>query len=149
MMNMDRREFAGGLFLLALGVAFAAYAALNYSTGTVTRMGPGMIPVALGGLLAVFGAVIAIGAFFRIAEPTEIRWIVPIIVLGSVLVFGALIKPFGLIPAVAGSAIVATFAEEKFRPLFSLKLAVVLCVMAWLIFIVGLQLPIPLIDWSL
>ncbi|WP_246667084.1 tripartite tricarboxylate transporter TctB family protein [Agrobacterium sp. T29] len=148
-MNVDTRELAGGIFLLALGVAFAAYAAMNYSTGTITRMGPGMIPVALGGLLAFFGVIIAIGAFFRMVEHAEIRWIVPLIVLGSVLVFAALIKPFGLVPAVAGSAIVATFAEFKFRPLFSLTLAVVLCVMAWLIFIVGLQLPIPLIDWSL
>lgn len=148
-MNMDRRELAGGLFLLALGLAFATYAAINYSTGTVTRMGPGMIPVVLGGLLAFFGGIIAIGAFFKIADYAEIRWIVPLIVLGSVFVFAALIKPVGLIPAVAGSVIVATFAELKFRPVFSLTLAVVLCVMAWLIFIVGLQLPIPLFDWSL
>lgn len=147
MSGLDKRELMGGLFLLSIGVAFTAYASVNYSIGTVTRMGPGMVPVVLGGLLALFGAVIAVGALFQSAPESEIRILVPALVLGSVLAFAVLIKPFGLLPAVAVSAAVASFAELTVRPLFTFLLAVVLSAMAWLIFIVGLQLPIPLVGW--
>ena len=45
---------AGGTFI-ALGLAFAIGGA-RYDIGSALRMGPGYVPVALGGMLAVLGA---------------------------------------------------------------------------------------------
>ncbi|GGH45008.1 tripartite tricarboxylate transporter TctB family protein [Frigidibacter albus] len=147
MSTLDTRELAGGLFLIATGGLFSGYALAKYSIGTVTKMGPGMVPVALGALLVVFGIVVAVGALTKGRNTSEIRVAVPLIILGSVLVFGLLIAPFGLFPAIIGCVLVATLAEGKVRPRFSLVLAGVLCVLAWLVFVVALQLAVPLIDW--
>ncbi len=147
MAKPDLREFCGGALLTAGGVGFAAYAAMHYTIGTATRMGPGMVPVILGVLLALFGLMIAAGAFLRAARMDEIRIVVPLIISASILAFAVLIRPMGMIPAVFACVVIATLAEGKFRPVVSFTLAAVLSVTAWLIFVVLLQLPIAMINW--
>ena len=147
MSRLDIRELAGGLFLALTGSVFALYAILNYSIGTVTRMGPGMMPMALGVLLAVFGLIVIVSAFLKEPETGEIRVAVPMMILASVLVFALLISAFGLVPAVIGCVVVASSAEMKIQPVFSLALAAALSVLSWLIFVVALQLPVSLFDW--
>ncbi|MFN7051298.1 MAG: tripartite tricarboxylate transporter TctB family protein [Gemmobacter sp.] len=147
MSRLDIRELAGGLFLTATGAGFAGHAIANYSIGTVTRMGPGMVPAGLGVLLVIFGLVVIATAFLQESKGGSIRIAIPAVILLSVLAFALLITPFGLIPAVVACVIVATLAEEKFDPAFSLKLAAVLCLIAWLVFVVALQLPVTLFAW--
>jgi hypothetical protein len=147
MSRVDATELVGGLFLVSTGAALAGYAAVHYPVGTVLRMGPGMLPVSLGVLLAVFGLIIAASAFFRSGEHTDVQVQVPLVILASVLAFALLIGTAGLLPAIAGCAIIATVAERPFRPAFSLVLAAALCVLAWLVFVVALRLPIPLLRW--
>lgn len=147
MVNLNGRELAGGLFLTGLGAAFALYALANYSIGTVTRMGPGMVPLSLGVVLAVFGIVVTAGARWKPSDAEEIRVFVPAVILASIVAFAVLIKPFGLMPAVFASAAIATLAEGGVRPRLVLALGLTLCVMAWLIFAVALQLPLSLFAW--
>lgn len=147
MSRMDIRELAGGLFLTVTGGVFSGYAILNYSIGTVTRMGPGMMPMALGILLAFFGLLVVVAAFLKEPETAEIRVAVPAMILASVLTFALLISSFGLIPAVVGCVVVASQAELKFQLVFGLALAAVLSLLSWLIFVVALQLPVSLFDW--
>ncbi|MFC7705456.1 tripartite tricarboxylate transporter TctB family protein [Plastorhodobacter daqingensis] len=147
MTSMDHREFAGGLFLTLLGAGFAAHAGSNYPIGTITRMGPGMVPTVLGVLLSLFGIIILVGAFFRTPSRAEIRVFVPLVILSAILAFALLIRPLGLMPAVFACTVIATVAELAFRPVFSLLLGVVLSLAAWLIFVVALQLPIALFNW--
>ena len=52
---------AGGTFI-ALGLAFAL-GGRTYDMGSALKMGPGYVPVVLGGILTVLGAVIAVQAF--------------------------------------------------------------------------------------
>lgn len=148
MSRADIRELAGGLFLTVTGAAFAGHAIANYSIGSVTRMGPGMVPAALGVLLAIFGLVVIATAFLgQNEDPSPIRITVPAIILASVLAFAILIAPFGLFPAVVACVVVATLAEGTFRPAFSLTLAACLCAFVWLVFVVALQLPVTLLAW--
>lgn len=149
MSRIDLREFTGGLLLTLLGAVFAAYAASHYSIGTVTRMGPGMVPVILGVLLAFFGVIVAIGAFLRTGSWPELRLVVPAIVSASILAFALMIGSFGMIPAVFACVAIASLAEARIRPVTSLILAGVLSVVAWLVFVVALQLPIRMIGWPL
>nr|WP_281389648.1 tripartite tricarboxylate transporter TctB family protein [Pelagibacterium limicola] len=130
-----------------MGLAAAAYAFMHYNMGTITRMGPGMIPAALGVLMALFGVTISISGFFRSGRFPEVRTLTPIFILGSIAAFAVLVRPFGLIPAVFVATIVATFAELNFRPLLCVILGLALSLMAYVIFIVGLRLTIPPFAW--
>lgn len=150
---LDRRELTGGLLLAAVGAIVAIYGGTHYAMGSVISMGPGMVPVSMGVLLAVFGLINAVGAYSALsrghAEPVlpKVKIAVPLVILASVLAFAILIGSLGLLPAVAGSVIVATLAERPIRPLLSLKLAAGVTVMAWLIFVVAMRLTIPLVNW--
>lgn len=147
MLSRDYRDIAGGALLIVVGLAFSFYAFANYELGTINRMGPGMFPMALGIILAAFGAMQAIPAFFRTGTMPEIRIWTPIFVLSGVAAFALMVRPFGLLPAVIAVVVISSFAELKIRPLSLLILTGSLCLMSWLIFSVGLGLPIPMFRW--
>ena len=147
MLKRDYRDVIGGGFLVALGAAIAIYALSHYSTGTITRMGPGMVPAALGVLLALFGVVIAATAATREGNWPEYRVVTPLIVLASIGVFGLVITPFGMMPAVFVSTIVASLSELKSRPVTSVLLGAFMCALSYLIFSLGLGLTFPLFAW--
>lgn len=143
----DYRDMVGGAALLILGALFAWYATENYALGTLRRSGPGLFPAALGVLLAGFGAVILVSAFFRTGTRPEVRFWAPLFVLSGVAAFAAMIVPFGLIPAIVAVVAITSLAELKIRPVSLLAMCVVLSVMAWLVFRVGLGLPVAMFRW--
>ncbi|OYR07961.1 tripartite tricarboxylate transporter TctB family protein [Brucella thiophenivorans] len=147
MLSRDYRDIVGGILLVALGLVFSSYAAANYDLGTLRRMGPGMFPTALGIVLAGFGLVIAIPAFFRPGVIPEIRVWTPIFVLTGVAAFAMTIRPFGLIPAVLSVVVISSFAELRFKPVSLTILTTSLCLIAWLVFRVGLGLPVAMFRW--
>jgi hypothetical protein len=53
------KDFLAGLVFLAFGLAAIAIADNDYPMGTAMRMGPGNFPVALGGILGLFGIYLA------------------------------------------------------------------------------------------
>lgn len=147
MMNRDYRDMVAGGLLMAVGLSAAIYASSHYSLGTITRMGAGMMPTALGWILAGFGAALVVGAFFRPGPLPEVRVFSAVLILGSVAAFGLVITPFGLLPAVVASTVVSSLAEREFKPIRLIALSAALCVLAYLIFIFALRLPIPLFAW--
>src|SRR5437763_1164295 len=52
------KDFWSGLIFVAMGVAFVALAS-QYRMGDLHRMGPGLFPTMVGGLLAALGAIVA------------------------------------------------------------------------------------------
>lgn len=147
MLSRDYRDIAGGAVLFVFGLAFFGYAFANYDMGTINRMGPGMFPAALGVILAAFGVMQAIPAFFRQGKMPEIRVWTPIFVLTGVAAFALLVRPFGLLPAVIAVTVISSFAELKVRPISLAVLVGLLCLLSWLIFSVGLRLPMPMFRW--
>lgn len=109
----------GGLFIVALGVA-SLILALPLEWGTLARMGPGFMPVALSLLVVGIGTAIVV-TDLRAGDDTALRlrplWRPFVLVLASVAVFGLLIERAGLVPAIAASVIVAAPAERAQRPL--------------------------------
>lgn len=73
MLDRDYRDIVTGLVLALIGGFAALYAAQHYSLGTVSRMGPAMVPVSLGVILAGFGLFIAIPGFSKRAKPSFCR----------------------------------------------------------------------------
>lgn len=147
MLRRDYRDIIGGGLLMLTGLGVAIYANANYALGTVTHMGPGMVPVALGVLLAFFGLIVSATAYAREGDWPEFRVVTPLIVLASIGAFGLLVASFGMMPAIFVSTLVAGMAELTFRPVVSVALGLFMCALAYVIFTVGLGLTYPLFAW--
>src|SRR5690606_13342234 len=118
--------------LVALGLWAGFHAIANFDVGTVSRMGPGMFPAALGFLLASLGALIAIPALFRAGPKIEIDWRPMIFVMLGVLGFALTVTRLGMVPAVVVLTFAAVLADTKTRLIGTIVLAVALSVLAYL-----------------
>jgi len=147
LLDRNYRDVATGLALALIGGGSAVYALTHYALGTVKRMGPGMMPTSLGVILAVFGLIIAVPAFFESRKEIDVRFRALVILSASVLSFMLLIETFGLILAVFSTTMIATFAENKVPLRRGLILAASMSLLTWTIFILGLRLPISAFDW--
>lgn len=145
-MYFDKQDLIAGAVLGGFGAFVAIYAAQHYEFGTTASMGPGYFPVVLGSILAALGLAIMLLSARRV--PGE-AWRAPIAmrpllaVLVAVLVFAALILKLGLVPATVALTLVASLAEPKFRLQRAILLGSSLALLSWLIFKVGLKMPLP------
>ena len=56
--NASRNDLASGAIFVAFG-AYFALEAMRYEFGTPFRMGPGFMPIVLGGILVALGVAVA------------------------------------------------------------------------------------------
>jgi hypothetical protein len=147
MLTRDYRYIIGGALLILLGLYAGIHAWTSYSVGTVTHMGPGMFPAALGFLLAVLGVGIFLPALFRSGTLPRPEYRPLIATLISILLFAATIRTAGLIPAVALLTVAAVLADNKLGVIATVILSAVLALFAALVFIVGLGMPLQLFIW--
>lgn len=147
-MNLHVRSqpnFLAGLLFILLGTGFG-YAATQYELGSAAQMGPGFFPLALGILLAFFGAITLLRSISPLDEQEEIERapLKPLIlILGAIMLFAMLMIPLGLVLASVVLILISTLASHEFSWRYALITMLVLIVMCYLIFIYGLGLPIP------
>lgn len=147
-MRRDTRDVLAGLLMVAVGAAAALYARAEYDLGDWRAMGPGLFPVMLGWLLAGLGVLIAVPAWLRRGEPLTLAVRSALCVIGSLVLFGLLLKPAGLILATVAAVLVASLADDRFRWRTRWLTAVAIAALAWLIFIVGLGMVLPSWPWG-
>lgn len=148
---MGRRDFndiIGGGVLIAFGVFVSLHASAYYALGTVTEMGPGMVPTGLGILLAGFGAAILVPAVFRAGALPRMEWRPFLCVLASLSAFALMVERVGLIPAIYALVFIAMLGDDDYRPVSSLALATILNVIVIGIFVYGLGMPFKLLTWD-
>lgn len=153
------KNFWGGVMFAVIGGAFALIAKglklgdtvliAGYSMGTPARMGPAYFPFWLGMILFVLGLLIAFngirtqgGADSRF--PT-FHWGPILYILGSVVMFGLILKAVGML--IAGFLVVVMASAgnpEKFHTRDVILLAIGLVIFCAIVFVWGLKLPIPL-----
>jgi len=138
------KDFGAGLMFIALGLFFVI-GARDYELGSAARMGPAYFPTLLGGLIAVIGGIVLFQSFVvtgaKVAAfPFKLSFFITL----SLLVFGYLLKPLGLVLALALLVVISAFAGHEFRLKEVLLLTVVLAVLSVLVFVKGLGLPFPL-----
>ena len=139
------KDFWSGLLFLGVGGAVVLLAR-DYQLGSALKMGPGYFPTALGGLLALVGLVAVARSFIRPGTAMEpFYWRLLLMVTGSTVLFGLLMRGAGLSVAVPVLVLVSSAASIYFRWRTALILAVGLTALAALLFVKGLGLPIPLI----
>lgn len=144
MLEREAGNLLSGAVVVAVGVFYAVYAYANYSIGNMRQIGPGLFPVALGVILTGLGLALFLPALFRKAERPKLGLATPLLVLLAVAAFAITIRPFGLIPAVIATTVIASLAELKLRIVSTAILCLVLSVFSWLVFGEGLGLAVPL-----
>lgn len=148
MPDRDYKDILGGGALILIGAYIAIHAFTSLSIGTLTRMGPGMFPAALGIILAVLGLVIAVPGFMRAADgPISSDWRSLLAITAGILAFVFVLRPFGLVPAIVALTVVSSRADSKLSWGGTLLVAAGLSACAVLIFQVGLDLQIPIASW--
>jgi len=141
----NHRAFASGALFLAFAIFFFV-TALQYPAGTAAKMGPGYFPRLLAIVLAAIGLVVMFGAMTPAAGRESLRkwdlkglaWIT-----GSVILFGALLFPLGLVGALFVLIMVSSRASPEFTWTGALANAAVLIVLCLAVFVHGLGLPLP------
>ncbi len=142
------KDFVAGLMFIAIGIA-AIVIATNYPLGTAARMGPGYFPRILGILLIVLGGILALRALRLQGSPLpKWPWRPTLVVLASVVLFGAIVNFVGVALSTIALIIVASAASHEFRPGESLIAGILLAILAVGVFVIGLKLQLPIWPWS-
>ena len=153
------KNFWGGVLFLAIGLMFTLIAKgvkfgdtvllTGYAMGTPARMGPAFFPFWLGLMLMALGLLIAITGFREKGDADSgfprYHWRPILFVLGSVVLFGLILKHVGML--IAGFLVVLISSmgnPEKFHTRDVIFLGIGLVVFCALVFVWGLKLPIPL-----
>jgi putative tricarboxylic transport membrane protein len=140
-------DILAGLIFVAFGLAFAI-TSLSYELGTPLRMGPGYFPLVLGGILVLLGLLV-LGKGFIPGSDGEVRlgsvpWRGLILIVVAVLFFGLTVRGLGLVPATAVTALLTALASNRTGILAAVAIAAGLTVLCVLIFVLALQVRLPL-----
>jgi|SRR5690554_5637746 len=144
-MNLHNTDFWSGIFLLALGL-IGIHGALQLDLGSARNMGPGYYPMLAAAAVTLCGLVmVALAALSdeRARDLWALDWGPLISVSLSGIVFGLLVARAGLIPAIFGSVVVATFADRRLSIVATTLLCLGLGLISYLIFVQVLGLPTP------
>jgi hypothetical protein len=119
---------------------------LGHELGTPLRMGPGYFPLLVGAVLSALGLAIVLKGLIaaEVLSFGTISWRAIAAIVLALVFFGFTVRRLGFVPASAVTALVTTLASSRMRPLVAVAVAAGLTVASTLIFVVGLQLRIPL-----
>lgn len=159
------RDRAGGILIAALGLATTSGAA-SYNIGTLSRMGPGYFPLALGVLLTLVGVGIFLTARaaepnIAIAEPNAGAaastgpanrkprdWRGPLLILLGIFAFIVLGKYGGLLPATFALVFISALGDRGNTLKSAFFLSAAILVVCYVVFYWGLRLQFPLFTWG-
>lgn len=148
MKKRDPADIISGLFLTAVGLFFAFYAMANYKIGSLNRMEPGYFPVALGLILTFLGLLVVLPALGRPGQVPKVNWKSLLIIIGSIVLFGATLRFLGIVLATMITVLVASLADDEITLKERVMLAALVAPLVYLIFIFGLGMTIRTWPWS-
>lgn len=145
---LGRKDVLAGL--LFMGVAlFGLWLSRDYPIGTALRMGTGYVPRLLCWVLFGLGAVVLMQGLREAQGPRailsrDVAALRPLVfVTASLVIFGLSIERLGLVISILLLIGVGAVAARALRPFATLLAALVLILLSWGIFILGLGLTIP------
>ena len=138
------KDFLAGLLYMAFGLT-GLWLGRSLEVGTAAAMGAGYFPRVVCGALIAVGAALALTSLMRAgAVPERGMWRPFIFVTLSCVAFALLLRPLGLVLALAISTTLARFAGRDIRPIPLLLLCLILIVANIGIFVIALKIQIPL-----
>jgi len=145
---LARKDVLAGLLFISVALA-GLWLSRDYPIGTALRMGTGYVPRLLCWILLGLGIVVLVQGLRETLPPrpltfgTSATWRPVIFVTASLVIFGLSIERLGLVISILLLIAVGAVAARGLRPLETLIAALVLVVLSWAIFILGLGLTIP------
>jgi hypothetical protein len=145
---LARKNVLAGLLFIAVA-ALGLWLSRDYPIGTALRMGTGYVPRLLCWLLLGLGAIVLVQGLreaqdARPLSSADVSASRPVIfVTASLVIFGLSIERLGLVVSILLLIGVGAVAARGLRPLETLAAALVLIILSWGIFILGLGLTIP------
>jgi membrane protease YdiL (CAAX protease family) len=138
-------DILAGLFFLVVG-SVAGVMSVNLPMGTLRQMNSGFFPLMLSiGLTALGLAILVRG--IRASKEVEavfIAWRPLACIIVAVILFGVMMAPLGFIPTLFITVFVTTLASTRYKPQTMLIVSLALTLACYVIFSVGLELPMPL-----
>jgi hypothetical protein len=142
----SQRDFVSGVLLIVVGLAFAI-GATHYNFGIAARPGPGYFPFGLGIILAILGLIVFATSLIKEYAGGDrigaIPWRPLLCVVGAIVFFGFFLPRIGFLISFPIMIVLTAAGSVEFRWRDALLNAFVLTAMSYLIFIVGLELNIP------
>ena len=139
-------DLCSGLLFAALG-AVILWAGADYALGTGSRIGPGYVPRLLGLLLAGIGLVLIVRSRWTSeAIDATAAWRPLVLIVTAIVAFAVVFELTGLVPAILAAVAIANSATAENRWTTAVVLGALLAFFAWLLFVKGLGLPLPV--WS-
>ncbi len=142
------RDFWAGIMFIIFGLIFGIYAYSSYTIGTPAKMGPGFFPTALGVILTILGIIVTFNAFMpknQSLQVEQVRLPVLLYILGAVVLFGLALPYLGFVLSLVILIVVASRASHEASWVATGVSVVVLAIACYLIFIKGLNLPMPVL----
>jgi hypothetical protein len=143
------KNVLAGLMFVAVG-ALGLWISRDYPIGTALRMGTGYVPRLLCWVLLGLGVVIFLQGLYQSAsarQPVTGRastaWRPIIFVTLGLVAFALSLERLGLVIAILLLIALGAMAARDLKPLETLAAALVLIMLSWAIFIMGLGLTIP------
>ena len=145
-MSVSKKDLIAAAIFVVTGLSFSIYSWYGLKIGRALRMGEGYFPFVLGLVLAGFGLLVAFQALKVRDEPWgTISWRGLILITVAMVFFGIAIRNLGLVPALAGSVMIAAYATRETTPWTVAGLAVGITGFCVIIFRYGLGMPLDLI----
>tara|TARA_R110002020_G_scaffold73872_3_gene189428 strand:- start:3821 stop:4267 length:447 start_codon:yes stop_codon:yes gene_type:complete len=141
------RDFLAGVSCL-LTSALVLWKGQEYAFGSLQRMGPGFMPTILGLMLATCGLIIMAFSKKTAGSFPHINVRAFFLIVLGILTFAVLMDKLGVFAATILLVFICRFSEARNRPLTTLTLSLALCVLVYLIFSLGLSMPLRLFPWS-
>jgi hypothetical protein len=152
-MPSGNRELYAGALMMLIGLG-ACIEGLTYKLGTLTHMGPGFFPVALGVILVILGMLIAAtavagrpaGGQGTLSKRPE--WWGWFCIIAGPILFIILGLYGGMVPAAFACVFVTALGDRTATLKGSLTLAAAVTAFAAFLFYFLLRIPFPLFRWG-
>lgn len=152
-----KKDYYGGALLVITGLS-ASYAAVSYRIGTLSAMGPGYFPFALGILIALTGLLIALTAIGDKEDSSKQAALVghghgmpdlrgSIFIVLATVAFYFIGDWFGLLPATFAITFLSALGDRDNSWKEATILSVIMMIVAWVVFYWALKLQMPLYKW--
>jgi len=146
MTQLGRRDLVCGLAFIGLAVLFGIRST-GYRLGSASQMGPGYFPLILAVILFLLGTGVLLKSLARQnrlhLSRAEIRSAAAVLL--SVVLFGLLIEPAGLLIAGLVTGVTCQLGSPRFSAIRALVSAACLSLAATAVFAWALQLPLPIL----
>jgi hypothetical protein len=139
------KDFLTGIMFVLFGAAAMVFST-DYPIGTAAKMGPGYFPFALGGVLGLIGLVVLARSLLWATGANawpSLRLRPVALVLSSVVLFGLLLRPLGLVGATLVLVLICSRASSEFRWREAVLNAAALTLIVLVVFVYFLEFPVP------